>query len=583
MHRSRCRLAVGLFALVFLIPFLLPTAAPAGEEQPQPPVRLAVLVVFDQMRGDYLQRWDELFGADGFHRLEREGVWFQNCHYPYAGTVTGPGHSSLVTGTSPDRHGIIFNEWFDRKLGDEVYCAADPRYQRVPPAPKKEPPAKEKEDKGKEPMAEKDRGQGTPELLLAPTLGDALKAATGGRAKVLSLSLKDRASVLPGGKHPDACYWFDPADGVFVTSAYYRDAIHPWVADYNAAKAADAWFGKDWTRLRTDLDYEKYSGPDDVVGEDTGVAQGRTFPHPMDGGLKAPGRRYYNALYNSPFGNELLLGLVKRAIDAEKLGTRDVPDLLCVSFSSNDPVGHIWGPDSQEVLDTTLRSDRIIAELLDYLDAKVGKGRYVLALSADHGVCPLPEVAAKQGKEARRVVAADQSKAITEFLEKTFPKKAEGKPIRKFLNGSVYLNPAWVRAQGVEQAKVEEALAAWLKTQPAVETAYTRTELLRGVPEDDRIGQMVRRSFYAERSGDVIILTKPYYLVWSRLKGTGHGSPYPYDTHVPLVVFGPGVVPGARKDLVTPQATAAMLAKALGIKPPAMAEAPLPEKVFAAP
>ena len=389
MFRSLHRRAVaGILCLLILLP------CAAAAEKPASPVRLAVLVVFDQMRGDYLQRWDELYGDDGFHRLERDGVWFQNCNYPYAGTVTGAGHASLATGTSGYKHGIIFNDWYDRKEGADVNCATHVRYQRVPAAPIKEPAVKGAK-------VEKPRPGGTPERMLAPTLADALKAATGGKAKVVSLSMKDRSAALPGGQRPDACYWFDSTDGNFVTSTYYRDAIHPWVADYNSTKPADAWFGKEWTRLRPNLDYEKYSGPDDVVGEDVGYGEGRTFPHPLDGGLKMPGQKYYNAVYTSPFGNDILLGLVKRAIDAEKLGKHDVPDLLCVSFSSNDSIGHNWGPDSQEVLDVTLRSDLIVKELLQVLDAKVGKGNYMLALSADHGVCPLPEVAAKQGKDAK--------------------------------------------------------------------------------------------------------------------------------------------------------------------------------------
>ena len=220
--------------------------------------------------------------------------------------MTGPGHSSLATGASPCRHGIIFNSWYDRKAGKTVYCAADFRRERGPPAP---PPKKTEKPKAGE---EVEAGAGSPERLLAPTLADALKEATGGKAHVVSLSLKDRGAVFTGGRHPDACYWFDPVDGLFVTSTYYRDSLHDWVAAYNGKKPADAWFGKPWTRLRPDLDYAKYSGPDDAIGEDVGYKQGRTFPHPLDGGLKQPGKQYYNAMYTSPFGNDLLLGLVKR-------------------------------------------------------------------------------------------------------------------------------------------------------------------------------------------------------------------------------------------------------------------------------
>ncbi len=567
MLPSRRRLAA---YFTFLLLFLFPLGARAES----PPVRLAVLVVFDQFRGDYLARWDELYGDDGFHRLEREGVWFQNCHYPYSGTVTGAGHASLATGTSAYKHGIIYNDWFDRKEGDAVYCAGNVRYQRVPAAPKKDPAEKETK-------TEKPKGGGTPDRLLAPTLADALKAATGGKAKVVSLSMKDRGAALPGGQRPDACYWFDTTDGQFVTSTFYRDSVHPWVAEYNATKPADAWFGKEWTLLRPKLDYEKYSGPDDVLGEDVGYGQGRTFPHPLDGGLTKPGKKFYDAIYTSPFGNEILLGLVKRAIDAEKLGTHDVPDLLCVSFSCNDSVGHNWGPDSQEVLDMTLRTDLLVKELFNTLDEKIGKGKYVLALSADHGVCPLPEVAVKQGKDGKRVIAADEYQEINEFLDKKFPTNADFAPVKVLGNESVYLNPTWVKATTVEQSKIEDALAAWLKTRPVYQTAYTRGQLLKGVAEDDKIGQMVRRSFHPDRSGDVMMVLKPYHIVWSRLKGSSHGTPHSYDTHVPLVIFGPGLVPGARKDRVTPQANVAILAKALGIKPPAMADAPLPEKVFA--
>ena len=229
-----------------------------------------------------------------------------------------------------------------------------------------------------------------------------------------------------------------------------------------------------------------------MVGEDIGYLQGRIFPHPLGFGLLKPAKLYYDSVFTSPFGNDLLLGLVKRAMDAEKLGTHDVPDLLCVSFSSNDAIGHVWGPDSQEVLDVTLRSDLIVKELLHYLDAKVGKGQYVLVLSADHGVGQLPEVAAKQGKDAGRVIAADETREINEFLAATFPKKAAGKPVTKFLNESVYLNPEWVKVQGVDQARIEETLVEWLKKRPGCQTAYGRSQLLKGVAEDDRIGQLVR-------------------------------------------------------------------------------------------
>lgn len=551
-------------ALVIATIALLATFSEA-RAQPEKP-RLAVLIAFDQLRGDYLTRWQELFEDGGFRRLQKEGAWFQNCNYPYAVTVTGAGHASLGTGAVPAKHGIIGNDWFDRRAGVPVYCVASERYQRVPPS------------EGKK------KAMGvSPGRLLQPTLADALKDATGGKGKVVSLSTKDRSAVLMVGTRPDACYWFD--NGQFVTSTFYRDQPHSWVSDYNQSRPGDRWFGTDWTKLRPTLDYARYSGPDDVAGEGTGQGQGRTFPHPMSAGDKTPGDRYYRALYSSPFGNDLILELAKRAVNAEGLGSRDVPDLLCLSFSNNDPVGHVWGPDSQEVLDVTLRSDLIVRDLLTFLDAKVGKGRYVLALSADHGVCPLPEVSRSQGKDALRISADALRKQASDFLTATFKDQRESwfapmQPADEAIYPWAYLNRPMLRERGLDASAVEQALADWLKKQPGIQTAYTRTQLEKGIDKDDRIGQMVARSYHPDRAGDVAVIVKPYTLVTPYLTGTTHGTPHDYDTHVPLLVFGAGVRPGVKIEAVTPQAAVVILAAALGIKAPAGAEAPLPAGIL---
>jgi hypothetical protein len=560
-----------LLALVLPLSLLLllqgeapwpPAKDPSGSERP----RLVVLVVFDQMRGDYPQRWREIFGAGGLRRLEEDGAWFTNCHVAYAHSSTAPGHASLLTGCPPARHGIVENQWYDRASGAHVYCVASDRHRLVPPLP---------------PDAPADtRAAASPERLLVPALGDVLKAATGGRAKVVALSLKDRSAVLPGGHRPDACYWLN--GGTFVTSTYYRDRPHAWVAELNRARAADRWFGRDWTRLRPDLDYERWSGPDDGIGEWKGYGQGKTFPHPTTGGKEKIGKEYYQAMTTSPFGNELLLALAKRAIDAEQLGGDDVPDLLSVSFSSNDLIGHSWGPDSQEVLDITLRSDRTVKELLDHLDARVGKGRYALILTADHGICPLPELARKQGKDAGRILPAPLLQKAEEFLQQTFGGKKDGKAswIEAAVDFELYLNQRLLRERGLEPAKVEQALADWLARQEGIQTAYTRSQLLRGVPAEDALGQKVRRSFHPERSGDVVMVLKPFHLMTTRTEGTLHGTPHPYDTHVPFLVYGPGIEKGVRTEEIAPQAAAAIFAHWLGIRPPDGAETPVPEGLF---
>lgn len=568
---------LSLLTLALLLPACSRRPEPAASEQG--PVQLAVLLVFDQLRGDYLVRWNDLFEKDGFRRLLDDGAWFQNCHYPYADTKTGPGHASLSTGCSPCTHGIIANDWFDREArsktaenGAMVNCVASPAYQLVTVPTKERSKASSKE------------GAGAPDRLLAPTLADTLRAAAGGKTRIVSLSLKDRSAVLPGGKAPDACYWFDSDRGQFVTSSYYRFSFHPWAEELNRSGTADRWFGKSWERLSDSLDYVSRSGPDDGLGEGTGHKQGKTFPHPMDGGLKKPGKEYYDALANSPFGNDLLLELACKAIDAEKLGQRGSPDLLCVSFSSNDLIGHTWGPDSQEVLDVTLRTDRLVRDLLRFLDERVGKGRYTVVLSADHGIVPLPEVAKQRGEKAIRVDPKDLLKNAEAFLKRKFPGNGSSTPaLQAEAREELYLNPIWLRSIGKNADEVASTLADWVKTQPGVQAAYARSQLLGELSPDDRIGKSVQRSFYPARSGDVIPVLAPYcFFASSTYKtGTTHGSPHEYDTHVPLVVFGPGVKAGVRKERVTPQAAAVILARALAIDPPQKAEVSIPEGLFA--
>jgi hypothetical protein len=554
-------------------------AKETDSDEPQPPGKptLAVLVVVDQLRGDMPKRWRPLFVEGGFRRLATQGAWYQACHYPYASTVTGAGHATVATGCSPDAHGIIANDWFSAREG-KVYCVSDERYLPVP-APLPDPPSKASSDKQPKGVS--------PERLLAPTLGDALKAHTNGKGKVVALSLKDRSAVLPAGRSsPDAVYWADK-DGRFVTSLYYRDSVHGWVRDFNASGAVDRWLGKEWVRSRGDVDYEKWAGPDDVAGEANVHGLGRTFPHPLSlGEGKSKGKRnYYAAVATSPMGNDLLLELVKRAIDAEKLGRRSTPDFLAVSFSSNDLVGHAFGPDSQEVLDVTLRTDVILRDLMSYLDEKVGKGRWVLALTADHGVCPLPEVA--KDKDAKRWPEGVNLAAAEKELDRQFPAQGgaqgKGKWIESSVSNMLYLSRDRIRARGVAQADVERALAAWLRAQPFVMDAFTRAEIVGRTPLSVPALAEVRRSYREDRSGDVTFVTRPYHIMgkdWAK-GGTTHGSPHDYDRHVPLMVIGPGVKRGVReKERVSPELAAVILAKALGMEPPAKAAGGVPRGLF---
>lgn len=538
---------------------------PPDPEKAKPPVKLVVLVVFDQMRGDFLAKWQPHFGEGGFKRLQSDGAWFPDCHYPFGTTATGPGHSSMLSGASPSRTGIVNNEWYDRASAGSAYCAGTSRYELVPtPARKSTKPV------------------GTPDRMLSPTLGDEITAAK--RGKVFGLSLKDRSGILPSGKKPDGVYWFT---GQFVTSTYYRDTPHPWADEFNKSGAADAYLGKEWVRLRSDLDYDKLAGPDDGTGEGKGNGQGVGFPHPTGKAGAKGDREYYEALANSPFGNDLLLDFTKTCVAAEKLGQRDgACDLLTVSFSSNDLIGHTWGPDSHEVLDATLRSDALMAKFTRFLDESVGKGQWAMVVTADHGICPLPEFSAKQGKDAKRVSANAVREAAEAYLRATIDKNAAAPTafVEAIPAPYIYLNHKAISAKNLKPEQVADDLAGFLRGYAGVHAIYTHAQLKAGaVKPDDEIGQRVLKAFHPDRSGDLYVVMKPLYLLGgdATTTGTNHGSPHDYDTHSAFLAYGPGIAGGKRDEKVTPLHAAAILAHFAGVPKPKDAEYDLPKTLLA--
>src|SRR5581483_8369240 len=485
--------------------------------------------------------------------------------------------ASVLAGCSADRHGIVNNNWYDRASGKTVYCAASDRYRFVPA----KPPAPATAEAPLDAKREKPPEAGNPDKLLAPTLADAFKDAVGDRGKVFGLSLKDRAAIFPSGHRPDGAYWFD---GRFVTSTYYRDAVPAWVAAFNKSGKAESYFGKDWTRFRPDLDYDRYSGPDDGPGEGKGKAQGTTFPHPTTGGKDKPGKEYYEALATSPYGSELLLAFAKACVEAEQLGRHEAPDLLTVSFSSNDLIGHAYGPDSQEVLDVTLRSDALMADFLAFLDARVGKGNYALVVTADHGVCPNPEVSAAKGLDAKRISPTKLLLGAERALRDAYgtPAGTEDRVakdrnlwIEAIAAPYVYLNYRLLKARHIDPDEAAGKLAEWVRQQDGVFRAYTRRQLL-GDPAGDEVLARMKKSYHPARGGDVVVVLKPYYLLDTYAVGTTHGTPHEYDRHVPLLVYGPGVAGGRRAEKVVPQQASAIVAHFLGVPPPKACEYGLP-------
>lgn len=531
-----------------------------------PPAKLVVLVVFDQFREDYLDRWSSAFGQDGLARLQREGVWYDECHVPYACTSTAPGHASLITGAPPAVHGIVENQWFLRGSPRAVSCVVGVRpYERIPAL-----------------SANTDDMGLSPEWLLVPTVGDALRAEHPS-SRVISLSLKDRGAVLLGGKNPTGAYCFDSRDGLFHTSSYYREAAHPWVEQFNAGEHVLRWSGKTWDRLGAPEDYDRLAGPDDVPGEGIGAdVNSRVFPHPLPEHTKNA-RGYFRALEQSPFGNELIWALAREAIVHEGLGKQDATDLLLISFSANDLIGHAFGPDSHEVLDVTLRSDRLVAEMLHFLDEHVGPNRYALVVTSDHGVCHLPE-RQRAGEHGLRIPMDRLVTGIDEALDETFGRLGEtpGRWLAFPLTDTfpwVHLNHEHLQAMEIPPREVERYLEQWLGNRPHVMKVLGRGQLTEGVYPAGSVEASMQQSYYPDRCGDLmVVLEKNALPAWYGARGTNHGTPHRYDTHVPLLAAGAGVPKrGRQSDPVSLLAVAPLLSQLLGITPPALAREPLPE------
>lgn len=509
-----------ILASVLLVTVTLAADAPRvvpPAAQSEPSVRLVLLVAVDQLRHDYLTRFRTEYSG-GFARLLADGASFSDARLEHYPTVTAIGHSTMLTGALPSVSGIIGNDWYDRAEGKSVTSVSDPGTTLI----------------GAE-------GTGSsPHRLQVPTLGDELKVATRGDTapKVIGLSLKDRSAILTSGHQANAALWFNGTSGGFVTSTYYGTALPAWAEAFNARRPFDAFAGRLW----------------DFAGGPSGT--GRAMPGEA-------GQPLYSAAAGSPFGNEVLVDLAVTAIEAEKLGQRGITDLLSVSFSSNDSVGHSYGPDSPEVHDISVRTDRALARLFARVDELVGLDRTIVVLTADHGVAPLPE-----DQQARRLPGGRiPGSAIFDPIEAALDAKyGEAQWILASAGSSPYLNHAVAAERGLDLEEVRKVAAAAVMTVPQVARVYTRDQLLAGMVPDDTIGRRIARSYHLQRSGDLEIVLQPYWLRSSR--GTTHGTPYRYDAQVPLVFMGPGVRPGTYYNPVALNDLAPTVAALVGIPAP---------------
>jgi predicted AlkP superfamily pyrophosphatase or phosphodiesterase len=500
------------FALLALCASLVAAAA-----QPARP-KLVLAIVIDQFRYDYLTR----FRADytgGLDRLLRRGAVFTNARYRHYPTVTACGHSIFMTGAMPSLSGIINNEWFDRPSGKTVTSVSDDGVRLV----------------GAE-------GQGaSPRRLLASTLGDEMKMAGKGKPRVIGISLKDRAAILPAGHMADAAYWFDLNSGSFVSSTFYLPGLPQWVKDFNQAHPPARYFNAEWKPLAPGPDYPAFA---------------RKLPG-------AAGPDFSKALDASPIGNELVEAFTERAIQDEQLGQRGPTDLLTVSFSSNDYVGHDYGPDSPEVRDMAMRADRLIGRLLDFADAKVGPGNTLVVLTADHGVSPVPETLAQWKMPGGRL----PDKVILDAIETALIKRfGAGRWVVAGWGAAPYFNRELIRAKKRTEAEVQAVAAEAAAAVPHVFRVYTRAQLLNGMALGDTITERVVNGFYSSRSADLAVLEEAYWIPWA--SGTSHGSVFDYDSHVPVIFMGPGVRPGRYDRNIMPNDIAPTLATMLGVATP---------------
>ena len=500
----------------------------------------------------------------------REGASWTDANFDHVPTFTAPGHAVFMTGAWPSQTGIVANEWYERETGKKVKSVTDDSTRML---------AGKSGEKGY-----------SPRMLLCSTVGDELRLADSDRSKVIGISAKNRSAILPAGRRANAAYWFGTDNGNMVSSTYYFKEMPDWVMRFNSRHMADHWFGAHWDRLLPEAEYLKRAGQDDVPWENLDKSSNDTnaFPHVITGGAANPSKFFYKALDYTPFSNDLLVAFAEEAITNENLGEGSDTDVLSVSFSANDYVGHRFGPYSQEAMDMTLRVDRQIGTLLDFIDTRVGLQNAVVVFTADHGASPVPEQAALMNLPGRRYQKAELRQIVEDGLEarygrqdrpatdyiQTFTNREETE--QGLINSNFYLNRAALKRDGIDLDECERVVGELSMRLPGVARYFTRAQLESGaIPSSDAIARRVQHGFYPQRSGDVIVVFEPYNILFDlpddptdpRSTAT-HGSPYSYDTHVPLIIMGPDFTRGSYLQAATPADIALTLAILLKVQTP---------------
>jgi predicted AlkP superfamily pyrophosphatase or phosphodiesterase len=476
--------------------------------------KLVVGLVVDQMRWDYLYRYKALYAEGGFKRMLKEGFSSENNFIPYMPTYTAVGHTTIYTGSVPAISGIVGNNWFDKTTGKGVYCTDDSTVSTVG-------------NSGK-------AGKMSPANMWVTTITDELRLSNNFKTKVIGIALKDRGAILPAGHSANAAYWYDA--GKWITSTHYMNALPTWVEQFNGKDLPGKYMSKDWTTL---LPMNRYdlSTADDRPYENTIKGEKTvTFPHKLS---SLPDSVKYESFRTTPFANTFTFDFAKAAIENEKLGSNTVTDFLAVSISSTDYIGHAFGPNSVEVEDMYLRLDKDIADFLQYLDTKLGKGNYTVFLSADHGVANIPAFLAEHKIPGGNFEDADLRKELNQLIEADFGVK---NVVQSLQNYQVYLNSNELEKQGKDLAAVKKAVIKALQAKPFIISVF-ETDKLAATTLAEPLKTMLANGYNPKRSGDIQFTLKPGYFDGGN-KGTTHGLWNPYDAHIPCVFFGWGVKPG---------------------------------------
>lgn len=506
--------------------------------------RLALVLSVDQARGDYLERFRPVLQG-GLSRLLEAGVVFEDAHHFHATTITAPGHASLATGLHPSHSGVVGNDWFDRTENRDVYCVED----RAAPLLRPEAGG---------PRTWSGAGR-SPKNLLGTALGDWMKSVNP-ETKVYSLGGKDRSAILMGGKHPDGAYWYDLRSGQWVTSRHYASEYPGWIQAFHRKRPADAHFGAKWEPIPFDT---KLLDSMEVVASGAGTDDSG-IPKPIGRTSVLPDAGFYAALFDSPFIDSYLLDLARLVVREERLGADENPDLLALSFSSVDAIGHAYGPNSREVLDAVVRLDRELGRFFDFLDETIGLGNVAIAMSSDHGVAPLPEHRMERGLSAGRLSSPDFEclQGVGRAFEEAFGKG-------DWFVAPLTLDEEVLASRGLERERAENFLARELSFCPSIARVWTRSEIENALWLDGGVDPMLelyRNGFYRDRSPDLFLQLEKWHV--DRRRGTTHGSAYEYDTHVPAIVLWPGAKPRRDRERVHTVDIPVTLAKLLGVPTP---------------